>query len=103
MQTVREKEEELTFFDEREIALGEIALRGWRRRVRIDSSDNFSLFFVFWFFFSSGLGMEMWEGVDIIWKDEKGELRIDIIAPFVRILKMKHTIWSEQYRFYERS
>lgn len=70
MQTVREKEEELTFFDEREIALGEIALRGWRRRVRIDSSDNFSLFFVFWFFFSSGLGMEeIWEKVDIILRE----------------------------------
>lgn len=67
----------------------------------------FSLFcFLVFLFFRSWNGRNMRKGWyylerDIGICDEKGEqLRIDIIA---RILKMKHTIWSEQYRFYERS
>lgn len=45
MRAVRsEKEEELTFFDERDCVGGKIALPG--EEVRIDSPDNF-----FWFFF----------------------------------------------------
>lgn len=46
MRAVRsEKEEELTFFDERDCVGGKIALPG--EEVRIDSPDNFSWFFFF--------------------------------------------------------
>lgn len=51
MRAVRsEKEEELTFFDERDCVGGKIALPG--EEVRIDSPDNF-----FWFFFFSSLSL----------------------------------------------
>lgn len=46
MRAVRsEKEEELTFFDERDCVGGKIALPG--EEVRIDSPDNFFGFFFF--------------------------------------------------------
>lgn len=52
MRAVRsEKEEELTFFDERDCVGGKIALPG--EEVRIDSPDNFFGFFFFFFLFVS--------------------------------------------------